>query len=404
MKHSKTLLLAATMALFSLQSNAGEVSGGSDSFFIAPAYFRTTDPSRTISICYETSSDFGVPTMEIESEIRWAFKEWSQYIEDKDLKYAIWTKSEAITGQIGSLVQGCKGTEDLRVYFGVQSAEVQKHRPRYSNPFAFSAITETSSDKHWSKGILWFANTGSMNESHTLPIWNKPSRIPYSTFKHVVLHEVGHIFGNGHVDNTVMSTRIGQWLGSWASSTSSSSAEARDLKIDQGEELVPNLNLSRKFALATDYGCLNVNGMLHCNDPEALSKAFIRIFGYKPSAQLSAAAIRHESPNYEPHRPNQVENGTGVLEIIFNDNGSEKRARIITTATISKKHVGTPLFDGQYGNHYSTFGISFYGYIEGTKSIPVVVNYNMGNLVTIVDLQGGGTLHPLFTVKPYWQE
>lgn len=394
-----TIAITVASVVQVAHARRGEVSGGADSYTVAPAYFRSSDPNQKITLCYELSPKFGVPAGEIEADLRSAFSEWAAYIEAKDLHYAVWTGSAGIVGKLGEVRSSCKGNEDLRVYFGVEHPDVTKFRPRFLNPYAFSAITESSADGLWNKGLLWVAGPGVVDSNKGIPTWNKNSTIPYGALKYVLIHEIGHIFGNGHVDWTVMTSRIGQWLEDWTNPTGWSSGPTHsDLKIDQGLELVPNVNLAQSFQLAKQYGCVPVNGVDTCPDQNALAKAFERIFGHAPVGQVSAVANRRENRGRKMHgRPDRADIGVGLVELVFTDNQGIRKATVTTTAKAAQKDESMPLFNGQHGNHYRSFGASFSGYIGGSagQKISVLVNFNMGNPLTIVDLEQGGLKHPL---------
>src|SRR6185437_3641867 len=107
------VLLPTSQSVF---ANGGEVSGGADSFEVAPAFFLSTDSSRKISLCYEVAPNFGAKGGDVESILRWAFAKWGDYIQKRDLTYAIWTGDVHIVSALGDVREGCKGGEDLSVY------------------------------------------------------------------------------------------------------------------------------------------------------------------------------------------------------------------------------------------------------------------------------------------------
>jgi len=385
----------------SLAFGGGEVSGGADSYVISPAYFRSGDTTRRISLCYEIASNFGVPENEIESALRWAFEQWDSYIEEKDVHYAVWTGSPGIIGKLGSVKPQCQGTEDLRVYFGVNNGDVAKFRPRFVNPYAFSAITETEQDKKWHKGLLWIAAPGAVDPARGLPKWDKTGTLKFGALKYVLLHEVGHIFGNGHVDHTVMTSSIGQQLLWWTDpAEASASPTARDLQIDQAIELVPNLNLLATFYLASGYGFTEVpGGGRQFPDTRALDKAFERIFGTAPKGQVRGIVKRLENSSRKPHaRPDEMRYGIAQIEIEMTDDTGVHRTPITTTALVAEKEDSTPLFNGQHGNHHHSFGASISGFITTASGsrIPVLVNYNMDAMLSVIDLESkNGVDYPL---------
>lgn len=386
--------------------NLGEVSGGTDQYVVDTAFYRSLDSHKQITVCAEIAKDFGVPAGDVESTLRWAFRQWTDYIEQKDLTYAQGQGSAGIVGNLAPMKDHCTGGEDLRVYLGVQNPDVDHYRARYINPYAFTAMTSPDTYADWHQGLLWFAGTGTMNAQHTIPTWNLKSRVPYGAFKYAMLHEVGHIFGNGHVERTIMQAWTATKLKDWTNSApgrdtfySEDGPDEHDLSIDQGLELVPNLNLAGEYSLATGYGVRLINGVW-TGDNDALAHAYERVFGEKPKGKLSATALREEKPNRVPHAKGYyVDGGTGDLVVTFRDGDETRTATIHTTAKVAQKDESTPLFDGQYGNHFRTFGLSLIGELvsDNGQRFPVLVSYNMGVLLEVIDLQGDGDRAPLLS-------
>lgn len=402
MKSMILLSLMLSQAQAAVQMG-GEVSGGADTFVVPEAFFRSSDPGKMILVCYEKAENFGVPDPVVVETLRWAFEKWDSYIEAKDLDYAVWGGSPGIVGKVSDEIRkGCSGTEDLRVYLGVEHPDVTLLRPKFYNPYAFPAIVENASGTIWHKGLLWVSGLGGVKPELGIPDWTQglPS-VAYGAFKYMVLHEVGHIFGNEHVSQTIMTARIGQWLEDWTRPGNSSGPTLSKLEIDQVENLIPNLNLEESFTLARAYGCETLpSGGESCPDFRALEKAFEKIFGKKPLGKLKATAKRLEKPGSRPHeRPDWVENGTGPIDLEFRDDQGVYKARISTRGKVGQKNSTGVLFNGQHGNHYTSFGTSLSGDLEvvGRPKIPVIVNFNMGDRFTVVEFDRGTSRRPLLT-------
>ena len=125
------------------------------------------------------------------------------------------------------------------------------------------------------------------------PTWTPPpgSSGEYRSFKYLLLHEVGHLFGNGHIDYTIMDSGIGPDLADWTNPKSPIYYEppVRKLQIDQEIELVPNLHLAEEFKLGTAFGCSSLTPSAPggtCPDFHALAKTFARIFGHAPAGEV----------------------------------------------------------------------------------------------------------------------
>jgi hypothetical protein len=298
----------------------------------------------------------------------------------------------------------CQGDEDLRAYFGINHPDVKRFRPRFKNPYGFTVSLETSVDHYWNKGILWIAGPGEVDAVRGVPAWNLPNQVPgaptYAALRFEVRHNIGHLFGNGHIDNTIMTSLSGRYLRDWTDPTSHVwSPGANYLNIDQFLDLVANVNLAESFALAAKFGFTVLpQGGESFPDPRALEKSFEKIFGHPPVGEVTASATRLENPKRKLHaRPDEAPQGTGPVEVTFQDDQGRHSAQILTTAKATERDEGTPLFDGQHGNHFRTFGVSFVGTLLSETGItfPVLVNYNMQQRFQVVTFDGMGEKYPL---------
>jgi hypothetical protein len=396
----------------------GEVSGGADHVEIQPAFFLSNDSSRKINLCYEVAPDFGVPEEELQSVLKWSFSEWDSYLDKKGLRPSAEHMSDVagysidIVGKLGEIHKGCAGGEDLRVFFGVNHPDVARFRPRYSNPFAFTAITEMGHEgkghEHysWSKGILWVAAPGEVEPEKGIPTWTKtnpavtdtsPSHpealpaVPYSALKYVLLHEVGHIFGTGHVEDTIMTSKIGENLNRATDPNWKWSAGAEYLRIDQDRELVPNLNLDAEYSFYNDYIF------------QEFERVFERLFGVAPAGAVTKVTAkrlgtpRWNSSGWSPDPDHVGEGGTNDLQLAFSVGEEVHQVKLVTTSRVGLKKDSTPVFRGLNTTLYNSFGASFYGYIiaSGDRKIRVIVNYNMNFRLEIREIEEGQPNRPL---------
>jgi len=99
-----------------------------------------------------------------------------------------------------TLLPQCDGTEDLTLYFGVENPDITARESRYNFPYGFAEVVEPillpAHQKAWSKGLIWIAS---------LPNWTNYENAPLEI---ILLHEIGHLFGNSHIDNTIMADNI----------------------------------------------------------------------------------------------------------------------------------------------------------------------------------------------------
>jgi hypothetical protein len=210
-----------------------------------------------------------------------------------------------------------------------------------------------------------------------LPVWREKDPVlppgttgsqDWRALRYVVLHELGHVFGNDrHADGTAMSPRGGEILEVWTAPVEPGQpgpflpyGPPRALEVDQERELVLNLGIAADYSAWTD--------QWFCSD------------------STSAYA-----PCPAGERPDSWEPGQSSLRLVFTDSrGASREVAITTIARIDQKTDTPPLFNGQHGNKYRSFGASFLGTAQAPsgKTMAVAVNYNTRARLTIVDLSG----------------
>jgi hypothetical protein len=150
---------------------------------------------RAIKYCVEVSDKFGVDSGDLVTGINTAFREWTVYLHEKygPIGRPINTQSQYV-----GTCKTTKGTEDLSFYFGTTNPEVEEAMKLYDHPLAFAH--KTSYDlSGWGKGIIWATNTGSFDKKQNSPYW------PAITNRYrMILHELGHVFGNEDLPGTIM--------------------------------------------------------------------------------------------------------------------------------------------------------------------------------------------------------
>lgn len=173
--------------------------------------------SKEIRYCYEVSKSFGLPHATLINGIENAFKVWREYLNKKKLDEDIATTIK----YIGT----CDGSEDLKFYFGVTNDEVKGATTAYCSDIAFAyptkyqRLTPYAVERTWAKGFIWIADTnslsrkmpypeGSAHSEHMpgFPVWG------VSDLSGILIHEIGHVFGNAHAERTIMEPAIGRWI------------------------------------------------------------------------------------------------------------------------------------------------------------------------------------------------
>jgi hypothetical protein len=333
---------------------AGESSGGSDYFRPTRAWFRTQDARKAVKVCLDTASDFGVDELELSQMVATAFKTWGDYI-----------KSKKLTVKLGSPVRiasaievekTCSGNEDLKFYFGTSDATVTKAAAKYERPFGFAELmSDTQPQAPWSAGFVWIAPSGSVMPEKSIPNWS----VAKASLAALILHEVGHVFGNGHVENTVMTVRLAELLARDTNPATPMASINAYNRIDSVLELIPCLDCQTTYQAARQ-------STAQASSPgdEILSNAFRRFTGREPLEPLSAI---YTGPDYQR------------MEIVFTDGSGTYRIPVNITTYGGGKPDSARLFNGLSDTYFRSFAAFYIGQMHPASGSPitVVVNYNM---------------------------
>ena len=165
------------------------------------------DPAKKIKTCYQVAPGFGAADARLEAAIQGAFDIWRSYIKEKQI-YSDGSGRPGPNADI-QLKPNCDGSEDLQFKFGVIDPEVTSALARHKEPVAVSVRTQYDPAITWGKGFVWLASHASLPpmRGETYPNWNLAH-----TIEGIILHEVGHIFGNSHVPGTIMDEEVTQTI------------------------------------------------------------------------------------------------------------------------------------------------------------------------------------------------
>ena len=163
---------------------------------------------KSFNYCLRVSSDFGVSKVQVEPLIESALKSWTDYVNSRFVhgyKFSITT--------VGKRNVTCLGNEDLTFYLGETPPSVELARASYLYPLAFAHREIYDISQRWGRGYIWLAPAGSVpvdtsrfREPYLGPVWTAWN------LKAVLLHELGHVFGNGHAYGTIMRPDLAAFL------------------------------------------------------------------------------------------------------------------------------------------------------------------------------------------------
>lgn len=186
-----------------------------------------TGPREPVTACVEVASDFGVPPERARAVVLRAFGEWKEYVRSRRVHAGADGVSPLVTDVL--LDKKCSPSTEIAFFLGVENAAVAEARIQnaFSNPTAFVQRLAFDRVKGEGRGFVWVARAGGVRAEPAFPDWSDDDRLLA-----ILLHELGHVYGNGHVPGTVMSESISQLLEGAAPAASLA-------RIDHCRELVP---------------------------------------------------------------------------------------------------------------------------------------------------------------------
>jgi hypothetical protein len=383
------LLMTTGLGAASAWAGGESSGGGADDYRIVPAFFRSYDDHEPVHACIQVAEGFGIGKKTLAKMVRQSFKSWADYIQEKRL--TIVPGGTRIRAAL-RLADTCSGSEELTFYFGVENELIAKYRGQYAKPFGFAQLVDEGSYSRKARGFVWIApprsiapnqkdDWGKPIEKPSLPHWSPATQ---DALAGLLLHEVGHVFGNGHVDGTVMTGQIGRYLENDTSpSLPSSRHVALYSKIDARIELISCMECPKKYEAAETFDPLAPPGQ-----DSDWKFTFRTLVGREP---VSSVAIGFERLGSFP--------GSGKLTLV--DSMGVYSFDVTAESVIADREDSTPLFKGQGGSEseFHSFGISYFARLQPKQGgmVLVSVNYNMNNKkAAIVPLGQGFYPRPLF--------
>lgn len=253
-----------------LVGGGSDVGSGGDSLAKdhLAAWFVGKD--KVIHACVETDPTFGVTPEVAREHILKAFAMWKAYIEERAV-HAMAPPAKQLSTEV-KLDSKCDGTADLTFYLGVENDAVAKARWQFHEPTAFVQRLSYDPAQALGRGFIWVSRHEGIRKG--FPDWNREGRLLA-----ILLHEIGHVFGNDHVPGTVMTDGINRLLESdWSGEPLA--------KIDHCRELSPCLDC--------DYGAF-----VHPETFDSENAEFLkRVFGAKAEGKMMLAVSRNFVGNF----------------------------------------------------------------------------------------------------------
>jgi hypothetical protein len=329
---TKKLAILGACSLASATSSfaAGGVShgGGADLIHPMPAWFVNTDANAVVHACYVVSPSFGISNPTLEKIVNDDYQQWADYLA---LKHVESSSSDFYFAKKIQLASSCTGKEDLKFYFGVQDDVVKKAKTNYQEPYGFAELSECSQDPNcqdssWKQGFVWIAGPGDIdNFLEGAPAWGQNPE----ALRGLLLHELGHVFGNGHVEGTTMTPRIADYLeqDTYPDPHAQYMGTPSYCKIDSQIELVACPDCAFTVTAAPHFDVVSY--------PDGLTDwqySFNLLAGQMPTGNLSIGF--HRLPGTR---------GDGTL--VFTDDQGEHSFDVVSINALETTPDPTPLFD-----------------------------------------------------------
>ena len=210
-----TSSISPAVSVFAGGRGGGMDSGGSDNKDVLSgvAWFLG---NRTVHYCIDLAPDFGVTKLQAKVDIESAFATWNDYISAKrifenmnrtDLSPTREQYKEVHTAHAYQFSDLCDGTQDLVFHLGTLTPAILEQKKFYENPTAFVYRESFDVAQGWGKGWIWVSPPNAVFPDKKFPDWTLPERL-HGT----LLHEIGHILGNGHVPGTIMQEDLTYWM------------------------------------------------------------------------------------------------------------------------------------------------------------------------------------------------
>lgn len=304
------LLTTNSLSAKSLVAGGGGDSAGGDN--IKPesgsAWFLG---NRIIVYCMEVDPKFGLAKEEILFQLANAFRVWHDYIGIHRKQGRFGTLQLATQSAAQNT---CDGKEDIKFYFGGTNPEIEKSKALYDNPSAFAHRSSFNAETGWGSGYVWVAPSKSVDPNQQFPDWNSPYAL-----HGILLHEIGHVYGNQHIEGTIMSAKVSDLIK--YAQEKPSTAYWLMTQIDLVRTLVPSF----QFITSGYFGSKN-------KTEETLNSAlFEKLTGVPPKGIVQPQLIYKTNGKYELVLNNGENQHRLFLETGLNDNIPEN---LVSAASI----------------------------------------------------------------------
>ncbi len=194
--------LSASVFFSTVAYSGSRSSGGADAAFPdsgAAWFLESTDNTpRDVSVCFE--GDLTAYGDGPQASLNEAFHAWQQYIMQRAGRRL---RPQGFLPAFGlNFLSGPCDNADLTIKLGGESEEINRIRGHFERPISFAYRQSYDLEKGWGKGFIWIADPSAIDPAVHPDLKRK------GILRILLKHEVGHIFGIAHIENTIMDDQI----------------------------------------------------------------------------------------------------------------------------------------------------------------------------------------------------
>lgn len=318
------MFIFVLLSLLTLNVYAGGANGGGTDHLpedFGVAWFLQDTSPRFVNVCLEHDpKKFPLDPQTVKEPFLRAVKKWSSYIAARDIyegdEEEVENQNPVILRIVTDFrfVDSCANA-DLTIYLGVENKEINDIRAGMFDPYAFAYRQSYDPLKGWGKGFIWISGPNQQGEF----FWDKNEGL---NLDGVLLHELGHVLGNEHLDGTIMDSRFGEHLSDYE-------IPAGNFYYDWYKYLMTNIDWNNEVVQQMTSGKFPEGGMyLEGSKAEAESFRFAtgRALVGKPRANMK----------FELQRPNdEIINGTYTVADDADEVSYPLTLKIATTNVVS---------------------------------------------------------------------
>jgi len=293
-KYALSATIITTLYLYSF-AYAGHERGNGLDFNVLSEHTVWFSGTEAVPYCIEIENDLEISEGFVREQFINALRTWQNYASERVANPHI-----QINFNLVELLSGCDGSENLRIVFGSAPAELQlTFDPLRLEGMVAVAYPLPATFGHRNRtGVLWV-------NSQFEEMWQYPFRM-HGLF----LHELGHIYGNGHVAGTVMSELFLVQL--FEENLDLDVAKTLNLNIDHQSELVICKSCSYQLEGTLDFRRGFTDQDIFDRN---VNQRFERLFGHAPDGQVHAILQIDRNPFSTPSASLVVGDNTNAYDV-----------------------------------------------------------------------------------------